>query len=373
MKKILVLLSILFLKVPIKALDNNPVLDGNNFYANGYKITIEARNDNLEGATIIWDNGKFDVDSDTVIFGGGKKNSYAVSNITMTGGTVRSIYGGGDGVENISSDVGTSYINIDGGTVRSIYGGGRLSSITTTSNIRVMSGNVGNILGGGDASDLLNTEYEEAIYKNLNYTVNAFITISGGEVFSSIYGGGAGYAHVDFSSIMVSGDAKIEYLTGGGVNGRTDEVKINAIGGNIKNMQSINRGTIGSIDISINGTNIDYLYLAGNDTNASVTGKIDEDGYINLNISSGKINNIKKGINNGVSLPDDFNISVTYMGNSIKSLSELENGFTNVSLNQSKINTPVLDLISSPKIIKDSPFESIIISLILSFLLKQSF
>ncbi len=370
MKKNILILCLLFL-IPIKvtAIDKKPTIEGNIVYANGYAITIKERKDGLDGATISWNNGSFNVDDSAIIFGGGKPiESYVGSNITMTGGTVSTIYGGGNGTVNTNSDVGTSYITIDGGVVtNAVYGGGRLSSTVTTSNIRMMSGNVNNILGGGGASS---GSFKVGSYETMdtspNHTINTNITISGGTISSAIYGGGQGYSHVDRTSILVSGNAEIPYLIGGGIDGRTDEIIIEAMGSNIKVMQSFNRGTIGNVSAKINGANINYLYTLGDNTDTSVTGKIDDTANIKLDITSGKINNLKLGINDTEIPTDTSKIYITYIDNTIDNIEEK---FTNLDLITPTIN-PILDDVPKTGITKKISFETIILTFILGVFLK---
>ncbi len=303
MKKNILILCLLFL-IPIKvtAIDKKPTIEGNIVYANGYAITIKERKDGLDGATISWNNGSFNVDDSAIIFGGGKPiESYVGSNITMTGGTVSTIYGGGNGTVNTNSDVGTSYITIDGGVVT-----------------------------------------------------------------NAVYGGGQGYSHVDRTSILVSGNAEIPYLIGGGIDGRTDEIIIEAMGSNIKVMQSFNRGTIGNVSAKINGANINYLYTLGDNTDTSVTGKIDDTANIKLDITSGKINNLKLGINDTEIPTDTSKIYITYIDNTIDNIEEK---FTNLDLITPTIN-PILDDVPKTGITKKISFETIILTFILGVFLK---
>lgn len=364
MKKLLSVLTFMFLslvlfRIEVKAVA--PTLDGNNVYANGNAIVIEQRSDGVSGATISWNEGELNVSNEAIIFGGGNVgNSYTQSSITMNGGIVKTIYGGGNGSTNISSNVDVSNIVIDGGVVsNAVYGGGRLSSVVSTSNIRITNGTVNNVLGGGGASSSgVSVGTFQTMNSSPNHTINANITISGGTIGTAVFGGGQGYSHVSRTSIQISDNPTIAYLVGSGSNGRTDEIIMNIAGGNIQVVQGVNRGTIGNLAMTVNGASIGTLYPLGDSNDASVNGKIDIDGNIELDIISGLINVLEPGTNDGIEMVDTTNIDVSYTAGTIANIDSINGIFTNFELIVPSVNIPVLDAVPqtglktfSPKLI----------------------
>lgn len=366
------LLSIFLFKTKVSAV--SPNLDGNNVYANGNAITIEQRSDGVSGATIIWDEGEFNVSNEAIIFGGGNTgNSYNQSHITMNGGIVKTIYGGGNGSTNIYSNVENATIIIDGGVVsNAVYGGGRLSSVVTTSHIRMTNGTVNNILGGGSASSSgASVGTFETMNDSPNHTVNANITVSGGTIGTAIFGGGQGYSRVSRTSIQISDNPTIAYLIGSGSNGRTNEIIMNIAGGRIQTVQGINRGTIGNISMTVNGASIGTLYTLGDSNDASVNGKIDANGIVDLNIISGIVNVLKPGTNDGIEVTDTSNIDVSYADGTIINLNDLESIFANFDLIVPTVNIPVLDDVPQTGL-KEISSTIVLIPLIIGILIKLS-
>lgn len=374
MKKALFLLVSLFL-IPeyVEAKETGPIKEGNTVYANGYSIEIKERSDGTEGATISWDNDSFEVDSSATIFGGGKaSDSFDSSNITMLGGTVKTIFGGGNGTTNESSNIETSNITIEGGKVtNAIFGGGLLAATTNTSNIHLKDGKVGSIVGGGGASSgSFNVGSYDTMHKSSNHTINANITVSGGIVDYAIYGGGQGYSHVNTSSIRISGNPKILYLIGSGSNGRVNNVMMDVNGGDIEIMHGINRGRVGNIDMKVNGANINKLYVLGDPNDPSVNGSIDEDGQAKLNITSGSINELEPGTNKGHNVVKKDNITIKYIDGTIENTDTLESVFNNLELVTPTVNRPILDDIPKTGISKELSIRTVITTIILGIILK---
>ena len=67
------------------------------FLANGNAITVTADPDNAEGAIITWEGGSQKVTKAVTIFGGAHNDAteLATTSITMNGGKVKNIFGGG--------------------------------------------------------------------------------------------------------------------------------------------------------------------------------------------------------------------------------------------------------------------------------------
>ena len=95
-------------------------------YANGTPITISGDGVQTE---VSWEGGSVIVPNSVRVFGGGVAGTnYENSNITMLGGSVKNIYGGGFSVdETLPANVNEAYITVVNGTVTAgVYGGGLL-------------------------------------------------------------------------------------------------------------------------------------------------------------------------------------------------------------------------------------------------------
>ena len=100
------------------------------FFANGTPITIEATTTEGKGAKITWDGGSQEVSSAANIFGGGHNHdgTYESTSVTMTGGTVNAVFGGGLH----KSHVATANVVIKDGAVIGQIAGGAASSFSGT-------------------------------------------------------------------------------------------------------------------------------------------------------------------------------------------------------------------------------------------------
>lgn len=275
------------------------------FYANGNAITI---NKNQSGETIVtWDGGQQKVESTVRIIGGGKEGtSFETSNITMQGGTVSHIYGGGASLNSTSiATVTNSNVVINGGTVlQTVYGGGLLFTITSNSNITVNGGTIKSICGGGSASaSISGVAYSAGVADDLlnskNRVIDANIIINGGKIDTelstsgSVFGGGQGYSYAENATITIlSGDLSKAYVTGSGSNGYTKNVDIQISGGNVDILQTVNRGQMESASVKIDGGSVNTAYIGG-ENDPSVTGTISSVDFAAL---GGTITNLYPGV-----------------------------------------------------------------------------
>lgn len=155
-----------------------PTIEGTKIYANGTPITIEA----AEGGTAVWyinGNEKTYVNtsgstgedmSDWTIFGGmSNKTLNGNTSITINGGNVKAILGGG---YNISGNVvGNCQVVMNGGSVTELSGGGDIGA--------EVSGDVYVKMTGGTV---------ECIYASKEAVDgNAYVEVTGGHVTDMIY------------------------------------------------------------------------------------------------------------------------------------------------------------------------------------------
>ena len=241
-----------------------PTIVGKNLYANGTDLKLEEGTtagttkvyyrpiDSADGdAYQIYEIPKaigsteagYDL-KDYAIFGGGWLINSVNTKITMNGGTVNTLYGGGSNAD-VTGDAGTSII-IHGGTVcDSIYGGGSKGTVNGNTNVTVNGGIVkDSVYGGGRVLD-----------SPVNGT--AYVTVNGGEVSDTVYGGGI-YSSVSNAVVTVT-DGTVGTIYGGS-NGYTGTNVIDA-------MVTVSGGTVtgnvygsgqssdaGSVTVSISGT-----------------------------------------------------------------------------------------------------------------------
>ena len=184
------------------------------------------------------------------VFGSGD-NGHVRSNahVIMTGGTIGhdhggflngNLYGGGRGVDTLSNGTlsptaglvrGDVYVNISGGQVlHNVYGGGYMASVKGNTNIEI-SGNAqigdrdghkqgGMVFGGGRG---IEKPYEEDGITHVVSTPayariegNTNVTITGGTVDSTVYGGGRLGAVGGVANVTVNGGTLLYDVFGAG-------------------------------------------------------------------------------------------------------------------------------------------------------------
>ena len=146
------------------------------------------------------------------IYGGTRTRTVNSTSITMTGGKVNKLYGGGGGLGIVSGGTVTDMatVKISGGTVVNVFGGGYSNNTVGSVSITMTGGTVGFVSGGSDNA-----------LASVAGTVD--ITVTGGTVRSNIQGDGNGGE--DYSlSVTVGGSAKIGEINPGSgivINGGT--------------------------------------------------------------------------------------------------------------------------------------------------------
>ena len=235
-----------------------PTVQGTYIFANGTEIKIVAGE--TEGYTnILYDKNSDRTIGDTeylkignteptaggynlsayFIYGGSQDADVdGVTKITMTGGKVYDIYGGGRAVS-ADVDVKGTELNLSGGLVRSkVYGGGQVNSSGKTASV------------AGDTS----------------------ITLSG-DVAVALYVCGGGMANGSNQSATVTGNAAVT-MTGGTV-GQSDTSGQGIHGGGYANTGGIS--TVGSASVEMTGGTAVAVYgggWAGNNSQDTVTGDV---------------------------------------------------------------------------------------------------
>ena len=248
-KKIMILMGLTFLIIPTTVnAEDTVVYDQANDYliANGNAITINEEN----GQTIAtWDGGSQVLTNNSTIIGGAYNPevdvNYNSTNITMNGGTIKTIIGGNFVTANYDS-----YNTIKVGTI----------------NITINGGNVTNaIFGLTSGNTALGSKYYDIIrdYYTAD-TVN--ITIDNATVAATI--STSSYTYIQNYNITVGNNAKLtdpDYAISLGSNGVVDNAIVNIDNSTVENISSGNRAMIGSWTLNITGTStIGNIYAGSN-------------------------------------------------------------------------------------------------------------
>ena len=269
--------------------ERTPTLDtdGKAVYANGvplliaagWKDTIIYIDANGNGAL---DEGEQPVIGTTeepmnlssyAIFGGSLgEDVEGDTRITMIGGKVAQLYGGGRSVDEVGGDVGgNTYITVKEGSItgaglaKSIFGGGYESDVTGSTNITISDKNIE------------------------NPDIDIFYPIYGGG-YDNYYGGSARGAVVKGGvNITVEKGADLSDINGGG-DGTT---KINKV--------------LGGVNITVNGGHVDRIFGCG------VALPV-EDGDVHVTVTGGQVTKVYGGANGSDHTVKNGEIYVTIQG-----------------------------------------------------------
>lgn len=134
-----------------------------------------------------------------VVYGGGNAAAVSATDVTIYGGTIDSVFGGGNGRVKEAPVNGTSTVKIHGGTVKNVFGGNNTSgniadTIGVTIDALAETGHslctlaVGNVYGGGNL----------AVYAPSTTAASGKdkfspkVSIISGNIVGTVYGGGKG-------------------------------------------------------------------------------------------------------------------------------------------------------------------------------------
>ncbi|MBO5414348.1 MAG: hypothetical protein J6A17_01840 [Bacilli bacterium] len=279
------------------------------FLANGNAITVTADPDNAEGAIITWEGGSQKVTKAVTIFGGAHNDAteLATTSITMNGGKVKNIFGGGLH----KSGVGTSNISINGGQV------------------------TGSIMGGGYHGFLTDADYTAELASltasdaptSPVYVKEAYITVNGGNLDGvMIFGGGGGYSRTDIANIEINNHTgTIAYLIGGGSNGYTGKAYVTLNEGSVDVMQSVNRGSMDSTLLVVNGGEVENLYVVAEEDPLALVGVVTAASVV---VEGGLVTNLETGVSGGLDGSNNTNavptegVYVTYNEDTVTNIDE---------------------------------------------------
>ena len=242
----------------------------NMFFADGKAITIETRGDSKKGVKI----GNEEYDETLQVYGGSyKKDINESTSITMTGGTVKNLFGGGYGSnknenDNLSADVKDVSIKITGGTVSNLLeGGGKYKSKSENVVIDISGADtkIATLYAGGYDAGLTTNTLETPLAESVNGVQTVKLTMTDGEITEGIgCGGGQGYTRTGKSTVTLT-NVKIAAFYGVLANGRADDIEATvknctfAKKGSYYEFASVNRGTVGNITCTFDGCTFNDL------------------------------------------------------------------------------------------------------------------
>lgn len=304
-------------------------IDGNWVYLNGTPGLICLDDDGNTVLKAKTSNGvikSYPLTANSSVLGGKNLDSVESSYISMTGGNIFSIFGGGMGDLEHFGSVDDVTIKVTGGTISNIItGGGILASRCKNISIIVSDCTVGNIQGGGmayhnkmSAGEKLHPEDSKNSCENVKIQLNN-VTLPGNN--ACIYLGGQGYSYVANTEGTINGvDISSGYCVTGGSNGRTDHAKMTINSGKYNVLQSINRGFMVTSETIINGGEFKNVFAGGEDPeswnggNDIVNGFFTDEASIDLTINAGNIKALNTGSNGENTIVADDPIVHVFVG-----------------------------------------------------------
>ncbi len=268
----------------------NRVFGGNNTSGNIYgSITV-----NVEKA----DDCSLDLN---YVYGAGNQAAYAPTTagaypaVNILKGTVKKdVFGGGLGSTAVVTSNPT--VKINGGSVTgNVFGGGSAANVKGNTTVTLTTGSAGSLYGGGEAASVL--------ANGTTYPGNTSVSVAGGTVGNSIYGGGLGNTTTVAGNVAVSvsGGAITKDVYGGSGFGT-----VNTNGDNSTTV-TISGGTVSG---DIYGGGFGQVASGSNPAYAA-----DVNGDVAVLINGGSMRNVF-GCNNANGAPKN-DVSVTVNGGTI--------------------------------------------------------
>lgn len=179
---------------------NGSVFGGANLARSEAKTTVTMKDGTVTGSLYGGANtsgavaglGTVNVSGGTVtnVFGGGKGSGTSMSagtKVNVSGGTINNnVYGGGEE----GTVTGSTNVTVSGGTMKDVFGAGKGATnqnadITGSTNVTISGGNINNVFGGGENGTVA---YNANGANNTSYT--STVNINGGNISENVFGGG---------------------------------------------------------------------------------------------------------------------------------------------------------------------------------------
>ncbi len=151
------------------------------------------------------------------LYGGselGAVNSTGTTDITINGGIITQVYGGGKGDDTTSPvNSGDITVTLNSGDIENLFGGNNIRGVITTKLlVNINGGTVNNVYGGSDGS-LLSVTSSDGIVGATNTNVN----VTGGKIETAVYGGGKKATTSGTAIVNVSGGKFVDLDDDGNV------------------------------------------------------------------------------------------------------------------------------------------------------------
>ncbi len=216
---------------------------------------------------------------------GSVNNNSGNTVVTINGGTIGTVYGGGEGNNNTAPiSYNNVTVNISNGIIGTVYGGTNVNGTLPRDNndsmtVSVTGGTIGTVYGGSNG--------EKTISRRTNVDINCPIP-SGSEVpscsIANVYGGGnASTTETDTTNVIVTQGLITDSLYGGGNASPADNTSISVKGGIINYIYGGGNGRSAVVESSkvdvTGGTIASRLYGGGKLASTTTTDVDVSDGY----------------------------------------------------------------------------------------------
>ncbi|MCB5286168.1 MAG: InlB B-repeat-containing protein, partial [Candidatus Cloacimonetes bacterium] len=256
-------------------------------FANGTPINIDDGSADPQSSISIaaWDNGSPGVWVKTIdtidissydVFGGSEETAVENTYVSVTGGVLDDVIGGGySAVEESEADVtGSSTVVVDSGNVDDVMGGSVGYARVVAAHVRVSGDTTAwYVAGGGSMNGVGSYDAPTGIEHFLNTTGTTEVTIEGGVIVAVFGGCYGGYSYVDTAETQISGGS-IGTVVAGGMNGITSEATLNIEGdADIGCITTGNRGEVTKAVINVASlTGAEILIVGATTGNTSTDG-----------------------------------------------------------------------------------------------------
>ena len=177
--------------------------------------------------------------------------------------------------------------------IKGLVGGNYFEGMVGHVNIEAENCEFVAVMGGGWCGAPVNNNATR-----MNVADDISIKMTNCKVSSTLFGGSQGNGVSDDVYLELN-NCEIGWLTAGGSNGMTRNAVVEMNGGNVKVVQSTNRGIVYNARFVLNDGTVEKLYFGGETEDSSVNGII-ENGFVELN--GGKVNKFCFGTNNGIEM-----------------------------------------------------------------------
>ena len=124
-----------------------------------------------------------------------------------------------------------------------------------------------------------------------------------------IFGGGGGYSRTDIANIEINDHTgTIAYLIGGGSNGYTGKAYVTLNEGSVDVMQSVNRGSMDSTLLVVNGGEVENLYVVAEEDPLALVGVVTAASVV---VEGGLVTNLETGVSGGLDGSNNTNAAPT--------------------------------------------------------------